>query len=90
MPLPDIQTIIDLRPAGQEALNTSLAVIPLSLNDIEEGRHTLPPAGEPYLVVCERGAHSGLAARYLRTDGLQAEAWKGTLTELREALQKQP
>ena len=48
------------------------------MDDIEEGRHTLTPAGGPYLVICERGAHAGLATRYLRADGLQAEAWKGT------------
>ena len=58
------------------------------MDDIEEGRHTLTPAGGPYLVICERGAQAGLAARYLRADGLQAEAWKGNPAELQQALEE--
>ncbi|RJF73295.1 MULTISPECIES: rhodanese-like domain-containing protein [Deinococcus] len=89
MPLSDVHTIIDLRPAqAGEPLAGRLPVVRLSMDDIEEGRHALTPAGGPYLVVCERGAHAGLAARYLRADGLNAEAWTGTPAALGQALRE--
>lgn len=80
-------TIIDLRSAEQREAQPlpEAQVIPLLLDDIEEGLAPLPAVGT-YLVVCERGARAALAARYLRADGLNAEAWRGTLTELQAAL----
>ena len=83
MPLPSPQvTLIDLRPAALRAgepLATRLPnrVIALELADIEEGRHDLTPADGPLLVVCERGARSGLAARLLRAEGLDAAGYAG-------------
>lgn len=78
---PDL-TIIDLRAeAARRAEPLSdpggRRVLPLGLDEVEDGAHGLTPASGPLLVVCERGARSQLAARYLRADGLDAQAWPG-------------
>ncbi|WP_425147096.1 rhodanese-like domain-containing protein [Deinococcus sp.] len=73
-------TLIDLRAAAARAaqpLTWPARVIALSLEQIEEGTHGLTPDLGPLLVVCERGARSGLAARLLRADGLEASAHAG-------------
>lgn len=87
MPLPEGVTVIDLRPAELrlaqplEAL-TAQPVLALSLDQIEDGAHGLSPASGPLLVLCERGVRSGLAARYLRADGLDAQAYPGGVPAL--------
>ncbi|ANE43790.1 rhodanese-like domain-containing protein [Deinococcus puniceus] len=77
MPIPPEATLIDLRsealratqPLGNYVNNPVLAV---TLEAIEEGQHSLATVPGPLLVICERGVRSGLAARYLRADGLDA------------------
>lgn len=91
MPLPEGVTVIDLRPAELrfaqplESL-TSLPVRSVTLDQIEAGGHGLTPEAGPLIVICERGVRSGLAARYLRADGLDAAAYPGGVPALlREA-----
>lgn len=93
MTLPGGVTLIDLRPAElrlREPLSglTSLPVVAVSLDTIEEGTHGLSADLGPLVVICERGARSGLAARYLQADGLQASAYPGGVPALRRALQE--
>ncbi|MHA0035112.1 rhodanese-like domain-containing protein [Deinococcus sp. PESE-13] len=77
--------VIDLRPVGEReaAPLTGARVTALTLAQIEDGQHGLTPAAGPLLVVCSRGTQADLAARYLRSDGLDAQAWRGTVAELR-------
>ncbi|WP_102125480.1 rhodanese-like domain-containing protein [Deinococcus planocerae] len=87
MPLPGGVTVIDLRPEDlrrREPLErlTPLPVRAVSLDAIEEGTHGLGPDLGPLVVVCERGARSGLAARYLQADGLEAVAYPGGVPAL--------
>lgn len=88
--LPAGVTLIDLRP---EPLRrpllpdlTAHAVRVVSLDDIENGAHGLTRDLGPLLVVCERGVRSALAARYLRADGLDADAYPGGVPALLAAL----
>ena len=77
--------LIDLRPAA-ERLAAPLPgprVTALTLAQIEDGEHGLTPAAGPLLVVCSRGTQADLAARYLRSDGLDAQPWRGTVAGLR-------
>ena len=79
MDFPADATVIDLR-AEALRLRDPLPhprVVPLTLEEIEDGGHGLSVQGGPFVVVCERGARAGLAARYLRADGLDAHAWEG-------------
>jgi rhodanese-related sulfurtransferase len=99
LPAPDV-TIIDLRSGALRAAqplpellsrvlpNPALPnrVLAVSLDDIEEGRHGLTQDLGPLLVVCERGVRSGLAARLLRADGLNASAYEGGVPALLLAL----
>lgn len=84
--LPDpALTIIDLRSDALRAaqpLALPNPVLAVSLAQIEEGTHGLTPELGPLLVVCERGARSGLAARLLRSDGLDASAFAGGVAAL--------
>lgn len=87
MPLPDAVTVIDLRPAdlrSREPLErlTALPVLAVSLESVENGTHGLGVGLGPLVVVCERGVRSGLAARYLRADGLDASAYPGGVPAL--------
>lgn len=88
MPLPHAVTLIDLRSPElrfQEPLER-LSALPsraVSLAQIEEGVHGLSPDLGPLLVICERGVRSGLAARFLRADGLDATAYPGGVPALR-------
>lgn len=88
-PLPSGVTVIDLRPpdlrlADPPKLNVPVRAV--TLEQIEAGTHGLSPELGPLLVVCERGVRSGLAARYLRADGLDAAHWPGGVPALRAAL----
>lgn len=88
MPLPDGVTLIDLRPAElrfREPLErlTHQPVRAVSLDAIESGSHGLQPDLGPLVVICERGARSGLAARYLQADGLDASAYPGGIPALK-------
>ena len=88
MPLPEGVTLIDLRPAElrfREPLErlTALPVRAVSLAAIESGTHGLEPDLGPLVVICERGARSGLAARFLQADGLEATAYPGGVPALR-------
>ena len=91
MPLPATGTLIDLRPddlrAAQPLTGLSpLPVVHITLDAIEEGIHQLRNLTPPLTVICERGVRSGLAARYLRADGLDASAYPGGVPALlREA-----
>ena len=91
MPLPGGVTLIDLRPAELRFAQplehlTALPVQAVSMRQIEDGTHGLTPQSGPLLVVCERGLRSGLAAKYLRADGLDASAYAGGVPALlREA-----
>ncbi|WP_424950218.1 rhodanese-like domain-containing protein [Deinococcus sp.] len=84
-PSPDV-TLIDLRSAELRAAQPLPAlpnrVLTVSLSEIEEGAHTLTPGLGPLLVVCERGVRSMLAARLLRSDGLEATAYAGGVPAL--------
>ncbi|GGL76000.1 hypothetical protein GCM10010840_12650 [Deinococcus aerolatus] len=88
MPLPEGVTVVDLRPAELrfaqplEPLLTARPILAVSLDQIEDGAHGLSPSQGPLLVVCERGVRSGLAARYLRADGLDATAYPGGVPAL--------
>ncbi|WP_221089815.1 rhodanese-like domain-containing protein [Deinococcus aquaedulcis] len=87
-PLPDGVTLIDLRPAAlreAEPLEglTERPVLAVSLDEIEAGRHGLTPVQGPLVVICERGVRSGLAAEYLRADGLDAQAYPGGVPALK-------
>lgn len=88
MPLPEGVTIVDLRPAElrfAEPLEkwTNLPIRPVTLASIENGNHGLSADLGPLLVICERGVRSGLAARYLRSDGFDAVAYSGGVPALR-------
>ncbi|MFT2718742.1 rhodanese-like domain-containing protein [Deinococcus sp. A31D244] len=89
-PLPGGVTLIDLRPEPlrRPLLNdlTAQPVRVVSLDDIENGAHGLTRDLGPLLVLCERGVRSTLAARYLRADGLDADAYPGGVPALQEAL----
>lgn len=68
-------TVVDLRPPElrlADPLKLNVPVRAVTLEQIEAGTHGLTPDLGPLLVVCERGVRSGLAARYLRADGLDA------------------
>ncbi len=85
LPAPDV-TLIDLRPA-ELRFAVPLPALPnrvltVSLEQIEEGQHTLTPGLGPLLVICERGIRSTLAARMLRADGLDASAYEGGVPAL--------
>lgn len=91
MPLPEGVTLIDLRPAElrfREPLErlSTLPVRAVTLEAIEGGTHGLGPDLGPLVVVCERGARSGLAARFLQADGLEATAYPGGVPALRREL----
>lgn len=92
MPLPAPHlTLIDLRAADLRD-SVPLPTLPnlvlaVSLHDIEEGAHGLSPEGGPLLVICERGVRSGLAARLLRADGLDASAYEGGVPMLLRAVE---
>jgi rhodanese-related sulfurtransferase len=91
MPLPDGVTLIDLRPAElrlREPLErlTHHPVRAVSLDAIESGSHGLQPDLGPLVVICERGARSGLAARYLQADGLEARAYPGGVPALKREM----
>ena len=76
---------VDLRPPEQRAaapLASPEQVTALTLEQIEDGQHGLTPALGPLLVVCQRGTQADLAARYLRADGLEAQAWRGDLSRI--------
>ena len=80
-------TVIDLRAEAArtaQPLRLPNVVLPLTLAQIEEGTHGLTPGHGPLLVVCERGPRSGLAARLLRADGLDASAHAGGVAALLE------
>lgn len=75
-------TLVDLRADDDRRAAPLIApgarqVLTLTLDEIEDGTHSLTPAAGSMIVVCERGARSQLAARYLRADGLDAQAWPG-------------
>lgn len=84
-------TLIDLRPGELrrreplEAL-TTLPVRPVALEAIEDGTHGLSADLGPLVVICERGVRSGLAARYLQADGLEARAYPGGFPAFRQGL----
>ena len=85
-----VALLIDLRPEDLRLREPLEALIPLpvravSLDQIEEGTHGLKPDFGPLLVICERGVRSGLAARYLQADGLEARAYPGGVPALRRA-----
>ncbi|GGO18395.1 hypothetical protein GCM10008949_01580 [Deinococcus humi] len=87
MPLPEGVTVVDLRPpelrlAQPLELLTTLPVVAVALDQIEDGAHGLTPQAGPLLVICERGVRSGLAAKYLRADGLDASAYPGGVPAL--------
>lgn len=89
MPLDGV-TLIDLRPDDlrrREPLEplTGLPARAVSLEAIEAGTHGLSAGLGPLVVICERGVRSGLAARYLRADGLEASAYAGGLEALKRA-----
>lgn len=88
MTLPEGATVIDLRPADLRAAEplaglTTLPVRAVSLQTIEDGAHGLTADLGPLIVICERGVRSGLAARYLAADGLDARAYPGGVPALR-------
>ena len=62
---------------------TALPVRAVALEAIEGGTHGLGPELGPLVVICERGARSGLAARFLQADGLDAAAYPGGVPALR-------
>lgn len=87
MTLPGGVTLIDLRPEElrlREPL--PVPVLAVTLEAIEDGTHGLRPDLGPLVVICERGARSGLAARYLQADGLEATAYPGGVPALRRDL----
>ena len=93
LPGPDL-TIIDLRTEALRLAQPLAPLVPnrvraLSLEQIEAGGHGLEAADGPLLVICERGVRSGLAARFLRADGLDAAAYTGGVLALRVAANAQ-
>ena len=87
-PLPASATVVDLRPAElrfRDPLEKLVPnpVVPLTLEAIENGEHSL--SGE-VVVVCERGIRSTLAARFLQADGVQARHYPGGVPALKRAL----
>ncbi|MFC4425467.1 rhodanese-like domain-containing protein [Deinococcus navajonensis] len=92
MPVPEAVTLVDLRPEalrrGRPLDALGLPVIALQLQAIEDGEHGLSREHGPLLVVCERGARSGLAARYLQADGLDAQAHPGGVDALLAAFKR--
>ena len=74
---PPHATLVDLRTEAQRQQKPLPGALVLTLDAIEAGTHGLSAAHGPVLVVCNHGARAGLAARYLRADGLDAEAWTG-------------
>ncbi|SMB92141.1 rhodanese-like domain-containing protein [Deinococcus hopiensis] len=83
--------LIDLRPEDLRAREPLEGLTPLpsravTLDQIEEGAHGLGADLGPLLVLCERGVRSGLAAQYLRADGLEARAYPGGVPALRQAV----
>ena len=83
--------IIDLRPDALREAEPLSSLLPnpsraVSLAAIEEERHELTSADGPLVVICERGVRSTLAARLLRSDGLEAQAYAGGVPALRLAL----
>lgn len=90
VPLPDPISVVDLRPddlrVAQPLEGLGVRVIAVSLQAIEDGQHGLSQDLGPLLVVCERGVQSVLAARYLRADGLDAQAHPGGIDALLPAL----
>lgn len=88
-PLPTDVTVVDLRPQElrfADPLTLPVPVRSVTLAAVEAGTHGLTPELGPLLVVCERGVRSGLAARFLRADGLDAAHWPGGVPALRAAL----
>ncbi len=75
--LPPHATLIDLRSEAQRQQKPLPGALVLTLDAIEDGTHGLNAAQGPFLVICDHGARAGLAARYLRADGLEAEPWTG-------------
>ncbi|MFC4452733.1 rhodanese-like domain-containing protein [Deinococcus sonorensis] len=91
--LPLDRLLIDLRPEPLRVRGPLEPLVPnrvraVTLEQIEAGTHGLTPDLGPLLVICERGIRSGLAARFLRSDGLDAEAYPGGVPALLEALQR--
>lgn len=87
MPLPEGVTVLDLRPPELRFAQpleklTARPVLAVSLQQIEDGEHGLTAETGPLLVICERGVRSGLAAKYLRADGLEAQAYPGGVPAL--------
>ncbi|MDV6376120.1 rhodanese-like domain-containing protein [Deinococcus arenicola] len=87
MSLPQGVTVVDLRPPELRFAQplerlTDLPVLAVSLDQIEDGAHGLTPETGPLVVICERGIRSGLAAKYLRADGLDAAAYPGGVPAL--------
>lgn len=87
MPIPPDATLIDLRPDALRAAQplqqyVKNPVLAVTLEAIEKGTHSLATVPGPLLVICERGVRSGLAARYLRADGLNAEHVVGGVAAL--------
>ncbi|WP_293913315.1 rhodanese-like domain-containing protein [Deinococcus sp.] len=83
--------MIDLRSEALRLAQPLEALIPnrscaLSLEQIEAGEHGLSAEDGPLLVICERGVRSGLAARFLRADRLDAAAYIGGVLALLLAL----
>lgn len=97
-PAPDLPapeaTLIDLRPQELrfaeplERLLPGRQVRAVPLSAIERGQHGLSAADGPLVVLCERGARSPLAARFLQADGLLAQAYPGGIPALKRALVK--
>lgn len=88
MTLPGGVTLIDLRVQElrvREPLSalSDLPALAVTLDAIEDGTHGLSPDLGPLVVICERGVRSGLAARYLQSDGLEATAYPGGIPALR-------
>ncbi|ACO46029.1 rhodanese-like domain-containing protein [Deinococcus deserti] len=90
MPLPEPVTVVDLRPEdlrrAQPLDGLGLRVVAISLQAIEDSQHGLTRDQGALLVVCERGVRSSLAARYLRAEGLDAQAQPGGIDALLLAL----
>lgn len=93
--LPDAADLwIDLRPAALREAEPLSALIAnssraLSLTQIEEGQHGLSAADGKVVVICERGIRSTLAARFLRSDGVDARAYLGGIPALRAVLARE-
>ncbi|AZI42198.1 rhodanese-like domain-containing protein [Deinococcus psychrotolerans] len=82
---------IDLRAAALREVEPLGSLISnphrmLSLAQIEEGQHGLTSADGPVVVICERGIRSSLAVRFLRSDGVDAQAYEGGVLAMKQAL----